>query len=507
MAARIFLLDTTLADGIRADDIALAPIDQVRIALRLDALGVDYLEIDPRGGAARFMQEARRVALRSTRLLARVPFGSSNQRERKSALERALRFEAAGVVLHCGALEDGPDLAAAIARVRERGREAVVRFEDWFARWNAAPDRALAAVADAAAAGARHVLLRDCSASLLPRRLGEAVAAARRAAGRRVGIGVGCANDAGLAVASVIEGVGRGAVIAEGAINGYGPRCGLADLVQVAANLSLKRPGQPVLPADRLRLLAPTARFVAELANQAPDRRAPFVGDAAFLGNQRDLPLDPRRLGSRRRQPLEDGHGHSLLSRIARARGLRSHEARKLLAELRALEARGFRFEGAEASFELALRRLTGNLPHFFEVESYRCLSERVGADRRVEATCVVRVGKHRERTAANGDGPLHALDAALRRSLERFYPGLRDMRLHDYKVRLLPGPRNAAATARVLVESGDRRERWGTSGVSDDLVDASFLALVDAISWKLHKDGVRPVAPDTIAPLAASAS
>lgn len=491
MAPRISLLDTTLADGIRADDIALAPIDQVRIALRLDALGVDFVEIDPGGGAARFMREARRVALRTARLLARVPFGKGG----RAALGRALRFGVAGVVLHCADLPDTSELVQAIERIRREGFLALVRYGDWFAWWQRDRERAHATVHAAAEAGARHVLLRDGSAVLLPRQLGEAVAAARKAAGRGVAIGVGCSNDAGLGLASVIEGVVRGASIAEGTINGYGPRCGMADLVQIAANLSLKRPERPVLDRDRLRLLAPTARFVAELANHVPDRRAPFVGDAAFLGDARELPLDPRVVGSRRRRPIENGRGHSLLARIARARGLRGAEARRLLGELRALEARGFRFEGAEASFELALRRLSGHLPSWFELASYRCVSERAEGARRVEATCEVRVGGWSERTSATGDGPLHALQAALRLALAPFYPGVRELQLLDYKVRHIPGTKGAAAVARVLAESGDGRERWGTSGVSDDLVDAGVVALVDAFAWKLHKDGVRPAA------------
>ena len=493
MAPRIVLLDTTLADGVRADDVALTPLDQMRIALRLDALGVGLVEIDPQGGAARLLEGTRRIGLRNARVLVRVPLPGAGRREHKSGIARAVRVAAGGVVLHGSCLD--AEAGGAIARVRAAGLDAMVRFVDWFERWQVEPERALEAVRDAVQAGANCVLLRDASAALLPRRFGEAVAAARRAAGRRVRVGVGCSNDAGLAVASVLEGAARGARVAECVVNGYGPRCGLADLVQVAANLSLQRPGNPVLPDDRLRLLAPTARFVAELVNHTPDRRAPFVGAAAFLGEPRELHLDPRRVGSRRRAPLEDGHGHSLLSRIARARGLRTDQTRKLLGELRALEARGFRFEGAEASFELALRRLSGKLPAFFDVASYRCLSERVGADRRVEARCLVRVGNHLEETAASGDGPLDALDRALRKGLEKFYPSLRSMRLHDYKVRLLPGARGSAGATRVLAEAGDGRDRWGTSGVSGDLFEATFLALVDAITWKLHKDGVAPVA------------
>lgn len=491
MSPRIQLLDTTLADGIRADDVALTPVDQMRIALRLDALGVGYVEIDPQGGAVRLLDDARRVVLRTTRVLARVPLAGVSRREQRTGLARALRLQPSGIVLHADSKASGLD--AAIAQIRAGGHDAIVRFVDWFAQWHADPAAALDAVRAVAKAGAGTILLRDGAAALLPRRVGEGVAAARRAAGKRVHIGVGSSNDAGLAVASVIEGVARGARIAECVVNGYGPRCGLADLVQVAANLSLQRPAHPALPDDRLRLLAPTARFVAELVNHAPDRRAPFVGAAAFLGEARELRVDPRRVGSRRRPPLEDGHGHSLLSRIARARGLATDETRRLLGELRALESRGFRFEGAEASFELALRRLSGSLPSFFEVTSYRCVSERVGLERHVEATCLVRVGNHVEQTASTGDGPLDALDRALRQSLERFYPSLRGMRLHDFKVRLLPGGRGTASATRVLAVSGDGRDRWGTSGVSGDLLDATCLALVDAITWKLHKDGVTP--------------
>lgn len=488
MARRILLLDTTLADGIRADDIALAPLDQVRIALRLDGLGVGLIEVDPAGGAARFLREARRVVLKSARLLARIPFSRGRCRERDVAAARALRLGSGGVVFHGASEHAGEELSETIAAAVAKDAMAVVRFEDWFRSFAEDADAALQAVGSVVEAGAAWVLLRESSGTVLPRQVAEGIAAARRIAPGK--IGVGASNDSGLAVASVLEGVGRGARLAEGVINGYGPRCGYADLVQVAANLSLRQRCE-VLPENRLRLLTPTARFVAELVNHAPDRRAPFVGDAAFLGDPRNLPVDPRLLGSRSRAPLEDARGHSLLSRIARERGIDGANAQKLLTELRSLEARGFRFEGAEASFELALQRLAGLARPYFEVESYRCLSERLGGKRNVEATCVVRVGGKVEHTAASGEGPIHALDLALRKSLERFYPSLRDMRLHDYKVRLLPGGRGTAATTRVLAESGDGRDRWGTSGVSDDVLDASFLALVDAVTWKLHKDGV----------------
>lgn len=488
MVRPIVLLDSTLADGIRAEDVSLSPLDQVRVALRLDGLGVGLIEIDPNGGAARFLREAHRVVLQQARLLARIPLGGGRSRERELAWKRALRFGSGGIAFHCQRLPGSGELRRAIGEPLARGLLVLVRFEDWFRRYDENPARALEALEVAAAAGAHWIVARDSSGFSLPRDVARAAREARKIVGSR--LGVGAANDGGLAVANVLEAAWQGAGLIEGCVNGYGPRCGLADLVPVAAHLSTDEKFE-VLAEEKLRLLAPTARFVSELANQTPDRRAPFIGEAAFRCGPGQGGLDPRRWGARWRQPLEDGKGLSLLSDIARARGIRGAKASRMLAELRSLEAAGFRFEGAEASFELALQRLAGTFQPYFQVETYRCLLERHQGDRRAEATCVVRVGDVTEHSAADGDGPLHALDRALRKCLERFYPSIHDMRLHDYKVRLLPGNRGTAARTRVLVQLGDGRDRWGTSGVSEDVIDASFLALEDAVVWKLHKDGV----------------
>jgi 2-isopropylmalate synthase len=510
---RTLLLDTTLADGTRAADISFTALDQVRIALRLEELGADFIEADPHGVGATFFRDAMTLGPSpagpaeggrggsggataghgdrlAPRLLARARLGGKGSPARDPALVRALKSGAAGVVVQGASLRQAAEVAAAIRIVRAEGLLPLARFEDWFAAHAAAPTRALAAVRAAAKAGAEFVVLRDGSASAQPREASKAIAAARRIAGDR--IGVGAANDFGLATAVVLEGVARGARLAEGAMNGYGPRCGVADSVQVAANLSLKE-GRAPLPRERLRLLAPTARFVAELANHAIDVRAPFVGDAAFLAARGELALDPRSVGTRGKDPLEDEEGHSLLATLARARGARGNEAKELLGKLRELEARGFRFEGAEASFELALRRLAGTLAPYFEVEAYRCLTERVEGKPRAEATCRVRVGGHLEHTVATAPGTIHALDLALRKGLEKFYPSLRDATLLDFKVRLLPKSAGSEAVARVLVESGDGRNRWATGGASEDLVEATFDALADAATWKLVQDGVTP--------------
>lgn len=492
MVRPIVLLDSTLVDGIRAEDVSLSPLDQVRIALRLDGLGVGLIEIDPNGGAARFLREPHRVVLQHGKLLARIPVARGRSKDRELAWKRALRFGSGGVALHCPDLPGKSELAPIVAEARGRGLLVLVRFADWFQRYGQDRAKALAALEAAAEAGADWIVARDSGGFCLPREVAQATRDAHRVVGRR--LGVGAANDGGLAVANVLEGAFHGAGLVEGAVNGYGPGCGLADLVPIAAHLSTHGSFR-ILSDDNLRLLAPLARFVAELANQIPDRRAPFVGAGAFRVSPARRHLDPRRWGARWTQPLEDGRGFSLLSEIARARGIRGAEAARRLAELRSLEAAGFRFEGAEASFELALQRLAGTLAPWFEVESYRCLIERRGTRRQAEATCVVRVGEHREHSAAAGDGPFHALDLALRKSLQRFYPSIGDMKLHDYKVRLLPGTKGTSARARVLAQIGDGRDRWGTCGVSEDVVDASFLALEDAVVWKLHKDGVPPFA------------
>jgi 2-isopropylmalate synthase len=322
------------------------------------------------------------------------------------------------------------------------------------------------------------------------------VTAARRACGRAA-IGVRARDDAGLAIANSLAAVGKGATLVAGTVNGYGERCGAADLVSLAAALELKL-GRQALAPGRLRHLTSLAHFVAELADREPSRRQPYVGRDAFAAVDGGAPphVDPAAVGNRSERAMADERGHPGALRAARALGLPEggrRGAKRLLQRLEAWEARGFRYEGAEASFELLLRELAGKRRTYFRLVAYRVLDTHQDGLSFTEATAEVEVAGQRVHAAARGVGPVNALDQALRRALERHYPELGDVHLVQSRSRNLTAQVGTAGPVRFAIESADGRDRWGTAGVSDNLIDAIRQALVDAIEYKLTKDDVPP--------------
>jgi len=377
--------------------------------------------------------------------------------------------------------------------------------EHFFDGYRADPAYALATLRAAAAGGPKCIVLCDTNGGSLP----DMVARITREVREQIALplGIHCHNDGELAVANTLAAVSAGASHVQGTINGYGERCGNANLCAVIPNLELKL-GHVVIGPRRLRRLRDTARFISAIANVSLDTRAAFVGDSAFAhkGGVHVSAIErnpatyehiaPEVVGNNRRVLVSDLAGRANL--LAKARELRIElsDEQDLLNELKRLENEGYEFETAEASFELLISRLRGSYRPFFKLLGFRVIDEHRGALMPMsEATVKVKVGDRIEHTAASGNGPVNALDKALRNALKEFYPSLTEINLVDYKVRVISSNLSGTASlVRVLIYSCDGRTRWGTVGVSANIVEASWQALVDSVAYKLTSDGVIPV-------------
>jgi 2-isopropylmalate synthase len=522
-AVRVELYDTTLRDGTQGQGVSFTSDDKVAVARRLDAFGIDTIEggwpgSNPRD-AAFFermidvpLAQAQLAAFGSTRRRGTAPEDDANLTALLAARTPVVTLfgkswtlhvtEALGVDLD----ENLRMIEESVAYLRAQGRVVVYDAEHFFDGWRADAEYALETVAAAARGGASRLVLCDTNGGTLPAR----VAAGVRAATQRwsVPVGVHPHNDAGLAVANALAAVEAGARHVQGTIGGYGERCGNVDLLTVLANLVLKLGTRQPQPLAELTALA---RFVDDRANLTPHARAPYVGEAAFAHkggvhvsavNKRPDTYEhvpPASVGNTRRVLLSDLSGRA--SVVAKAAELGDgglvDGAGALVGRLKELEHLGYAFEGAEASFQLLARRSRGEHRPYFTLHGYTVvIDKRDGDDApRCEASVRVQVGDAFEHTAADGDGPVNALDRALRKALDGFYPTLADLRLTDYKVRVLGGPETGTASVvRVLVETSDGRRRWGTVGAHSNIIDASYQALVDAIDSKLSSDGVIPV-------------
>jgi 2-isopropylmalate synthase len=503
---KIAIYDATLTEGTREAGIELSVRDKLRIALRLAEMGVAYLEGGwPRGRGpdAEIFREARRLEMGGACLCACATLSPHGRAAGDTELNAALRSGAPAVTLSVpvmGGRGAGGRVAAHVGAgvhaIRRADRRAIVEIQGFFEAVRRGSGPALSMVQEAASAGAEAILLSDTRGGALPGEVEEGVLASRRAAARTA-IGVRARDDAGLAVANSLAAVGKGATLVAATVNGYGERCGAADLIPIAAALELKM-GHRALGEGQLKRLTSLAHFVAELSDREAARDQPYVGRDAFaVAEGAGAPhVDPEAVGNRAEQAMADERGHPDALRAARALGLPARgeaEARRVLERLAEWEKRGFRYEGAEASFELLLRALAGRRKKYFEVLAYRVLDvhrERKGF---TEATVEVVVGREHVHTAAIGVGPVNALDRALRRALEGHYPELAHMQLVQSRSRNLSSGVGTAGPVRVFIESADARDRWGTAGVSDDLLDACCQSLVDAIEYKLVKDDVQP--------------
>jgi 2-isopropylmalate synthase len=522
MTRKIKIYDTTLRDGSQGEDISFSLNDKLRIAARLDELGVHYLEGGWPGANPKdtqFFKEAKKLGLKSATLVA---FGSTRRKGVTPAKDPQVRdLIAAGTsavtvvgktwdfhvreVLRCSPAENLTMIADTIDLLKRRRREVIFDAEHFFDAFRANRAYAEETLLTAANAGADSICLCDTNGGSMPEFIAAVCDAVRELV--PTPLGIHCHNDCELAVANSLVAVEHGAEMVQGTVNGFGERAGNANLCSIIPNLAFKR-GYHCLPAAKLKRLREVSHFVYELALIAPPSHQPFVGDSAFAhkGGQhgdavRKNPgtyeqLDPELVGNHRRFVISDLSGASSIVVKAEEYGYNlsreDNEARSLLQQVKLLEEQGYQFEGAEASFELLMSEALSRRKRFFEFKGFRVFDQKLasGEAGRAEATVMLEVkGRGTAHTAALGVGPVNALDNALRKALERFFPNLKEMRLVDFKVRVLPAGLATASKVRVLIESTDGRDSWGTVGVSENIIEASWQALIDSIDYKLLKD------------------
>jgi len=514
----ITVYDTTLRDGAQGEGVSFSLQDKLEIARQLDSLGVHYVEAgypvsNPKEEAV--FERLAREPLRRARLVA---FGMTRRKgaraEGDASLRALLEAETPAValvgkvwdfhvtkVLRADLEENLAMVGDSVRLMKEAGREVFFDAEHFFDGYGANTEYALRVLAAAKEAGADWIVLCDTNGGALPEEVAERTAEVVREVGGRLGIH--CHNDAGLAVANTLAAVRAGCTQVQGTINGLGERCGNTDLCAVVPNLELKM-GFACLGEENLARLTEVSRFVYETANMMLVPGQPYVGPSAFAHKggmhaaavARDgrtyEHVDPRRVGNTRRILVSELSGRgTILAKLAAA-GLEADAdlRQRVLEDVQRLENQGYQFEAAEASFVLLVRRLAGREKNFFDLDHYSVAIKKDDARAPVtEATVKLRVAGAWHHTVAEGDGPVNALDAALRKALLPAYPTLEEMSLTDYKVRVINSGAGTAASVRVVIESKDRHEHWGTVGVSENIIDASWQALVDSIAYKLTKD------------------
>ena len=515
----IEIYDTTLRDGAQAENVSFTAEDKVRIALRLDRFGVDYIEGGWPGSNPRdmsFFKEIKSYSLNNARVAA---FGSTHnpknnpQNDENLAALLAAEAEVLTVVgkswdIHVtDALRTTLDknleiIEDSLGFLKPQAGTLFFDAEHFFDGYKRNKEYALATLEAAKRGGADGLILCDTNGGSLTNEIQEIVShAVSLFPDTRIGIHVH--NDAELAVANSLAAVEAGATHIQGTINGLGERCGNANLCSILPALTLKM-GRDCRAAGQLAQLFELSRFVNELANRGHNTFQPYVGRSAFAHKgglhvsavERNPEtyehVSPAAVGNVQRVLVSDLAGRSTILNKARQYGLdldsRDPVVRQILEEIKQLENQGFQFEGAEGSFELLMKKALGAQKRYFELLGFRVIDQKIKEDEPPvsEATIMVKVGGQVEHTAATGKGPVNALDNALRKALEKFYPELGEMSLADYKVRVLPSDMGTGARVRVLIESGDREDTWDTVGVSHDILEASWQALVDSINYKL---------------------
>ncbi|MDK2810517.1 MAG: 2-isopropylmalate synthase [Petroclostridium sp.] len=517
---KVYIFDSTLRDGAQAEGISFSVEDKLKIVERLDKLGISYIEAGNPGSNPKdleFFERVKKMKLNNIRLTA---FGSTRRvgikAEDDNNVQSLLKADTPAVAifgkswdLHVTdilktTLEENLNMIRdTLNFFKQKGKEIIFDAEHFFDGYKANSSYAFEALQAAVEGGADCLVLCDTNGGSFPLEIYEITKKVCETF--NVPIGIHCHNDTGMAVANSILAVQAGAVHIQGTFNGFGERCGNANLCTIIPDLQLKM-GIECIPADNMSKLTSTARFVSEIANVAHDERAPYVGNSAFAHkggmhidgvnkNPKTFEhINPGLVGNERRFLMSEVAGRAtILSRInevAPELTKDSPETKQIIDKLKALEHEGYQFEGAESSFELVIRKELGKYKPFFELEHFKAIvSEPSGASHSSSAMIKIRVDGEEEITAAEGDGPVNALDKALRKALERFYPQLKEMHLTDFKVRVLDSKTATAAKVRVLIESTDGEHVWSTVGVSTDIIEASWRALVDSVEYKLQKD------------------
>ncbi len=534
------LYDATLRDGMQGEGMSLSAEEKLRVAHRLDRLGIDLIEAGFPGSNPK---ERELFALLSEEPFVHAQiaaFGMTRRRDLSAEHDRGLRVLAdcfAPVctlvgktwalhlekVVRVDAAENLAMIAESVALLVGVGKRVIYDAEHFFDAYRDDRAYALRCLEVAAEAGADTLVLCDTNGSSLPHQVSQATAEAVTHLGAGLRVGVHCHNDAECGVANSLAGVLAGAAHVQATMNGCGERCGNANMVSVIANLQLKM-GRRLLDGDQLGGLTEAAHYVDELLNRVPDVNQPFVGRSAFAhkggmhvaGVRADAStfehVDPAVVGNHRDLLVSELAGRGTVIEKARAAGLRldASGASRVIEQVKALEHAGFQFEAADASFELLMRRESGEYEPLFTLESWRVRVEK-RADGRVETEATIKIWLAGERyvRTAEGNGPVNALDRALRDAIGEIHPHLRDIELVNFKVRILDETKGTAAVTRVLLDASDGHTAWGAIGVSENVIEASWNALVDSLEHGMQpgRMATSKVATGSPAPKAATRS
>lgn len=506
---RILIYDTTLRDGMQGEGMSLSAGEKLRLAHVLDGLGFDFVEA---GFPASNPKEEELFALLERERFEHaeiVAFGMTRRRDVAADADPGLRLLADCFAPVCAVVgktwslhlekvvrvdpeENLRMIADSVGFLVAQGKRVVYDAEHFFDGWRADPEYALRCVRAAADAGAENVTLCDTNGASLPGQIAEAV----RAVHGVVSLGIHCHNDAECAVANTLHAVQEGATLVQGTLNGRGERCGNANLVSIVPNLQLKL-GHECIPPERLSGLTEAAHYADELLNLLPDPDQPYVGKNAFAhkggmhvaGVNADPAtfehIDPAAVGNTREVLISELSGKGTVLARAEQTGMDLDDgaAARVVERVKELEHRGYQFEAADGSFDLLIRRETGDYEPLFRLESWRVIAEKREDGRVVtEATIKIWIDGARYLRSAEGNGPVHALDRALRDAIGETYPHLRDIKLVNYKVRILDEWKATGATTRVLLDASDGTDTWGAIGVHENVIEASWDALVDSL-------------------------
>ena len=525
---KILIYDTTLRDGTQGEGVAFSVQDKIRVAQKLDELGIDYIEGGWPGSNekdAEFFRQAADLPWKSAKIAA---FGSTalskNRPEDDPNLLELIAARTPVVTifgkswdfhvttaLRISLARNRDIIRDSVAFLKARGREVIYDAEHFFDGFSANPDYALQTLKAAVDGGADMIVLCDTNGGSLPSHIENAIR--RVQAEISIPLGIHCHNDSELAVANTLAAIECGAVMAQGTINGYGERCGNANLCSIIPNLEIKM-GRKTIGTERLKLLTGAARFVSQIANLPPRRDMAFVGNSAFahkggvhvsaiIRNPATYEhISPALVGNYRRVLVSELSGKSNLLYKAQEMNLDIEQQEKLkpaLQKIKKLENEGYEFEAAEASVQVIMETALNGEKEFFEIDNFRVITDMRGTGAHgaekytSEATVKLRVGEEWKHTVAEGDGPVHALDKALRLALNQFFEPLRKVRLIDYKVRVLPSEMGTASRVRVHILQSDGEESWTTVGVSENILEASYVALADGIRYKLMNAARKP--------------
>lgn len=515
---KIYVYDTTLRDGTQGEGVAFSSDDKLKIVRMLDDLGVDYIEAGIPASNPKDRELFEKISELELKHAKIVAFGSTHRFgvdvKDDSAIEALIDAKTPVVaifgkawdlhvseVLHASLDENILVISDTVSYLKSHGKEVVFDAEHFFDGYKNNKEYALKVLIAAKNAGADTLCLCDTNGATFPDKIAEITKEVTETI-KDIKIAIHCHNDVGVAVANTLMAViNGGACQIQGTINGLGERCGNANLCTIIPNLQLKC-GYNLIPEDKLRKLKSVSRHIYELANIVPDERKPYVGNMAFThkgGMHIDAVLknpatfehiNPEAVGNERRLLMSEMSGRAMIYEIIKKINpdisKDSEIITELLEDVKKLENEGYVFEGGESSFELMIMKKLGYYKPQFELEQFKVISIAPTTSKTASAMIKISVDGNYEITAAEGDGPVNALDKALRKALYRFYPELKETRLIDFKVRVLDGMAGTAALTRVLIETTDGHNNWNTVGVSEDIIEASWQGIVDSIEYYL---------------------